>query len=87
MVAVLYTSNDVAIPAPIGALLVVCVNAIRGIKKPLSVDETSSIADALGAAPVALMPTFCACATVKKTVNNSKNRNLGCMNLIIDRIL
>ena len=49
---------NVMMVAPIGALLVVCVSATRGIKKPLSVDETSSIADALGAAPVALMPTF-----------------------------
>src|SRR5690606_16429783 len=45
-----------------------CCKGPRGTSSPLSVALTSSIAEASGAAPVALMPTFCARLTtaVKK---------------------
>jgi hypothetical protein len=49
------------------------VSAKRGIKNPLSVAETSSIADAFGAAPVVLIPTFCADDLFKTTTNIIKN--------------
>ncbi len=36
-----------------------CAVVILGVSIPIVVDETSSIAEASGAAPVVLIPTFC----------------------------
>ena len=43
----------------IGPAALVAVKATRGISSPVVVDAMSSIADATGAAPVELIPTFC----------------------------
>ncbi len=61
MVAVLKTKSELAIPAPIGALLLVAVKGILGINKPLLLLGAASIsnkAEALGAAPVVLIPAL-----------------------------
>ena len=58
-VAVLYTRSDVA-GNVIGPAAFVAVRETRGMSKPLVVLTISSIALAAGAAPVALIPTFCA---------------------------
>ena len=43
-----------------------CVVVIRGISKPLVVDEMSSIAFTSGELPVALIPMFCALTDITK---------------------
>ena len=53
------------------------------LKNPLSVAETSSMADALGTAPVALIPTFCAFTATKMNIAASNNISLNCIHLII----
>jgi hypothetical protein len=44
---------------------------MRGASKPFSVDDTSSIAEAFGVAPVALIPTFCAFTELNAPENKS----------------
>jgi hypothetical protein len=54
----LYTSKLVAGDVT-GLAALVAVNATRGISNPVVADEMSNIADAAGAVPNELMPTFC----------------------------
>jgi hypothetical protein len=44
---------------------------MRGASRPFSVDDTSSIAEAFGVAPVALIPTFCAFTELNAPENKS----------------
>ena len=60
----------------IGAALLVADKETRGIKTPLSVDTTSSIAEASATAPVALIPMFCADNCPETTIEIAANKVL-----------